>query len=163
MDWTIVAQYEDRESGSKGEKGRPQFKAMMEAASRREFDTILVFSLDRFSREGIGKTCGYLRRLAAYKVGFRSYSEQFLDTTGDFGELITAIFAFFASFERRRIIERISAGLERARAEGKTLGRPRLIVDRDRVRDLRADGHSIRAIAAKMKISNGTVQQIIRA
>ena len=53
MDWRVVAEYEDRESGT---KDRPQFKAMMDAASRREFDTVLVWSLDRFSREGIGKT-----------------------------------------------------------------------------------------------------------
>jgi DNA invertase Pin-like site-specific DNA recombinase len=110
MDWRIAAEYEDRESGVKGEKDRPQFKAMMDAASRREFDTVLVWSLDRFSREGIGKTFDHLRRLGSYGVKFRSYSESFLDTTAEFGELVAAIFAFVASFERRRIAERGGPG-----------------------------------------------------
>jgi DNA invertase Pin-like site-specific DNA recombinase len=67
----------------------------MEAASRREFDTVLVWSLDGFSREGICKTSGHLKRLDSYGVRFRSYSESFLDTTGEFGELVVAIFAFW--------------------------------------------------------------------
>ena len=70
----------------------------MEAASRREFDTVLVWSLDRFSREGIGRTFGHLKRLDSYGVKFRSYSESFLDTTAKFAELVVAIFAFVASF-----------------------------------------------------------------
>jgi DNA invertase Pin-like site-specific DNA recombinase len=121
MGWRVVAEFENRESGAKSEKDRPQFKVMMNAASRREFDMVLVWSLDRFSREGIAKTFDHLRRLGSYGVKFRSYSESFLDTTAEFGELVAAIFAFFASFERRRIAERIGAGLERARAQGTTL------------------------------------------
>jgi DNA invertase Pin-like site-specific DNA recombinase len=159
MDWEIVAEFEDRESGTKSD--RPQFKAMMEAAARRDFDVVLVYAMDRFSREGVGKTCEYLRRLASYKVGFRSYSEPFLDTTGDFAELVTAIFAFFASFERRRIVERVNAGLERARAEGKSLGRPRKIFRRDEVLGLHRDGLSHRAIADRLGISKGTVQNVL--
>jgi DNA invertase Pin-like site-specific DNA recombinase len=53
MDWDIVAEFKDYESGAKDKKGRPQFRAMFEAASRREFDIVLVWSLDRFSRQGI--------------------------------------------------------------------------------------------------------------
>src|SRR6516164_76922 len=162
MEWPIVAEYEDRESGAKGAKDRPQFRALMEAASRREFDMVLVWSLDRFSREGIGKTFNHLRRLGSYGVKFRSYSESFLDTTAEFGELVAAIFAFVASFERRRIIERIGAGLERAKAEGKTFGRPRVVVNREKVWSLRNDGKSIRDIAAALKLSKGTVQRIVQ-
>jgi DNA invertase Pin-like site-specific DNA recombinase len=92
---------------------------MFEAASRREFDILLVWSLDRFSRQGIAKTFDHLKLLDSYGVKFRSFSESFLDTTGDFADLLRAIFAFTASFERKRIVERIYAGLERARAEGK--------------------------------------------
>ena len=162
MNWHVAAEYEDRESGTKSENERAQFKAMMQAASRREFDTVLVWSLDRFSREGIGKTFDHLRRLGSYGVKFRSYSESFLDTTAEFGELVAAIFAFVASFERRRIIERIGAGLERAKAEGKTLGRPRVVVSREKVWSLRNDGKSIRDIAAALKLSKGTVQRIVQ-
>src|SRR5215469_7261102 len=157
MGWRVVAEFEDRESGR---KHRPQFKGMMDAASRREFDTVLVWSLDRFSREGIAKTFDHLRRLGSYGVKFRSFTESFLDTTAEFGELVAAIFAFFASFERRRIVERIGAGLERARAQGTTLGRPRIIVNRAKVRDLRTAGKSIREISRALKLSHGTVERI---
>jgi len=162
MDWTIVAEYEDQESGAKA--SRPGFTALMVAASRREFDVALVWSLDRFSREGIGKTCDYLRKLAAYRVAFRSYSEPFLDTTSDFAELVTAIFAFFAAFERKRIVERTLAGMERARQEGKLIGRPRSEIDRDQVLRLhQTDGRSIRWIAKKLKTSATTVHRVLSA
>jgi DNA invertase Pin-like site-specific DNA recombinase len=75
MNWTVVAEYVEHESGP---KKRATFDAMMNAASRREFDVVLVWSLDRFSREGIGKTCEHLRRLASYRVAFRSHQESFL-------------------------------------------------------------------------------------
>ena len=163
MEWSIVAEYEDRESGAKGAKDRPQFQALMEAASQREFDTVLVWSLDRFSREGIGKTFGHLKRLDSYGVRFRSFSESFLDTTGEFGELVVAIFAFVASFERRRIKERISAGLARARAEGTPLGRPRAVVNRGKVWKLRDQGMSVREIAAELGLSHGTTQRTVQA
>ena len=66
-----------------------------------------------------------------------------------------------ASFERRRIVERIGAGLERARAQGRTLGRPRVIVNRAKVWSLRDAGKSIREIAAALKLSHGTVYRIL--
>lgn len=160
MRWQVVAEFEDRESGAKS--ARPGFRAMMEAAARREFDVVLVWSLDRFSREGIAKTFDHLRRLDNYGVGFRSYSESFLDTTGDFQELLKAIFAFVAGFERRRTVERIRAGLERARAEGKELGRPRNVVDRMAVQQLRKEGKSIRSIAQHLGYSKGTVQRVLQ-
>ena len=74
-------------------------------------------------RNRVQETVGHLKRRDSYGVRFRSYSESFLDTTGEFGELVVAIFAFVASFERRRIKERIAAGLARARSEGTALGR----------------------------------------
>lgn len=163
MEWHIVAEYEDRESGAKGEKERAQFRAVMEAASRREFDTVLVWSLDRFTREGIGKTFGHLKKLDGYGVKFRSFSENFLDTTSEFGDLVVAIFAFVASFERRRIKERIAAGLARARAQGTALGRPRVVVNRTKVWQLREEGMSINEICDEMGLSHGTVQRIVLA
>jgi len=163
MGWPVIAEYEDRESGTKGAKDRPQFSAMMQAASRREFDIVLVWSLDRFSREGIGKTFDHLKRLDKYGVKFRSYSESFLDTTAEFGELVAAIFAFVAAFERRRIVERIRAGLARARSEGTALGRPRVVVDRQKVWRLRDRGKSINDICELMGLSHGTVQRVVEA
>jgi DNA invertase Pin-like site-specific DNA recombinase len=160
MSWRISQTFEDRESGAK--KDRPGFRALMDAAARREFDGVLVWSLDRFSREGIGKTCDHLRKLASYKVAFRSYSEPFLDTTGDFGELITAIFAFFAAFERKRISERTVAGMERARRQGKHVGRPRQLIDRSRALELYAKFNSVRKTAAILGASVATTHRVLR-
>ncbi len=159
MDWSIVSEYADQESGAKAD--RPRFSAMMDAASRREFDGVLVWSLDRFSREGIGKTCDHLRRLAGYKVAFRSYSEPFLDTTGDFGELVTAIFAFFAAFERKRITERVIAGMDRARRQGKHVGRPSHLIDKDKVLRVYTELKSVRGVAKKLHASPTTVHRIL--
>ncbi len=162
MDWTIVTEYEDQESGAKA--SRPGFTALMDAASRREFDVVLVWSLDRFTREGIGKTCAYLGKLVSYKVAFRSYSESFLDTTSDMGDLVMAICAFFAAFERKRIAERTLAGMERARRQGKLIGRPRSEIDRHQVLRLHnQERRSIRWIAKKLKTSATTVHRVLTA
>lgn len=96
----IVATFIDKESGASTE--RPQFRAMMNAAGRREFDLILCWSLDRFSREGIAATFQHLQRLAASGVKFYSYTEEYFRTTGPAGELLTAVIAWVADFERRR-------------------------------------------------------------
>lgn len=163
MNWKIAKEYADEESGTSAK--RQQFLAMMDAASKREFDCILVWSLDRFSREGIGKTCDHLRKLASYKVTFRSFSEPFLDTTSDFAELVTAIFAFFAAFERKRIVERVHAGLDRARAKGtksgRAIGRPRLVVDKTKAHRLRRQGQTVRQVAAALDISTTSTQRLL--
>lgn len=160
--WTITATFEDHESGAKA--ARPGFVALMDAASRHEFDLVLVWSLDRFSREGIGKTCDHLRKLAGWHVAFRSFSESFLDTSGPFAELVTALFAFFAAFEHRRIVERTVAGQQRARAQGKQIGGfNKLVFRRDQVSVLRAQGLSLRAIAKQLRVSKSTIVNVLKA
>ena len=157
--WKVVAEYEDRESGAKAE--RPQFRKMFDAASRHEFDVLLFWSLDRFSREGIVPTLRSLERLTAYGVKWRSLQEPFIDTTTEFGDVIAAFVAKIAELERKRIQQRILAGLENARARGSVLGRPRKIVDRKKTRRLRSEGLSLRSIAKKMNVSKSTVQRIL--
>jgi DNA invertase Pin-like site-specific DNA recombinase len=73
----IVKEYVDVASGKNGD--RQQFKSLFAAASRREFDSVLFWSLDRFSREGVFETLTYLQKLTQYGVGYRSFSEQYLD------------------------------------------------------------------------------------
>src|SRR5215470_14557366 len=80
--WQIVAEYTDEMSG--GTADRPQFKAMFAAASRREFDCLLFWSLDRLSREGVLETLQHLNRLTSYGVAWRSLAEQYLDSCGAF-------------------------------------------------------------------------------
>jgi DNA invertase Pin-like site-specific DNA recombinase len=91
---------------------------MFAAASRREFDCLLFWSLDRLSREGTVETLNHLQRLTGYGVNYRSFTEQYLDSTGVFKEAVIGILAAVAKQERVRLSERTIAGLERARAQG---------------------------------------------
>jgi len=98
---------------------------MFAAASRREFDCLLFWSLDRLRREGTVATLNHLQRLNSYGVGYRSYTEQYLDSTGMFKEAVVGILAAVARQERVRLTERTIAGLQRAKAQGRVGGRPR--------------------------------------
>src|SRR5664280_3517851 len=122
--WEIVHEYVDRASGKRSD--RDQFQKMFTAASKREFDILGFWSLDRLSREGTVQTLNHLQRLTSYGVDYRSFTEQYLDSTGIFKEAVIGILAAVAKQERVRLSERTIAGLERARAQGRVGGRPRL-------------------------------------
>src|ERR1700682_2146111 len=77
--WTIAVEYVETVTGS-GKKTRPQFERMLLVASQRKFDLLLFWALDRLSREGIVRTLGYLEELRVWNVGWRSYTQPFLDT-----------------------------------------------------------------------------------
>jgi DNA invertase Pin-like site-specific DNA recombinase len=151
--WETTAEYVDVVSGS-GKKERPQFLAMMQDASQRKFDLLLFWSLDRLSREGIVKTIGYLEQLKGWQVGWRSYTQSFLDTGNEMvNGIVLSVLAAVAQQERLTISERTLAGLKRARKAGKVLGRPLAEVDMKVVEKRRAKGHSLRAIAADLGVS----------
>jgi DNA invertase Pin-like site-specific DNA recombinase len=140
---------------------------MFESASRRDFDCLLFWSLDRLSREGTVQTLNHLERLTGYGVNYRSFTEQYLDSTGVFKEAVIGILAAVAKQERVRLSERTIAGLERAKAQGRIGGRPkaedadpRLAAKIDR---LRAKGNSIRVIAAEVKRSPNTVMRLLKS
>jgi DNA invertase Pin-like site-specific DNA recombinase len=158
--WEIVLVYSDEISGSKSERQRSGFRAMLDAASRREFHVLLFWALDRFSREGVLPTLQYLQRLDSHGVAWRSYSEQYLDSTGMFKDAVISIMATIAKQERLRLGERTRAGLERARRQGKTLGRPRIAVDAAVIRDLRAKGYNWSEISRRTQVSRGTCQAL---
>lgn len=149
--WQVVEEFIDRESGSKSD--RQQFTAMFEGAHRRHFDLVLFWSLDRFSREGVVKTLGHLERLTGYGVEWKSYTQQYLDSSGPFGPALVALLAALAQQERETIRARVIAGQQRARAEGKQIGRPKKVADRKKVKALRKAGMSYRAIGQKMGAS----------
>jgi DNA invertase Pin-like site-specific DNA recombinase len=152
--WKIVREYSDTDSGSKAE--RKAFKRMFSDAAKREFDLVLFWALDRFSREGASQTLAYLNRLEQYGVGFRSFTESYFDSCGAFKDAILAIMATLAKQERIKISERTIAGLQRARAQGKILGRPVLDVDVDAIRALRRKGRSWRHIGSALGCSAAT-------
>ena len=158
--WTITREYVDQASAKTAE--RPKFKEMIEAASRREFDLVLFWSLDRFSREGVLETLQHLQKLTSYGVGWKSFTEQYLDSCGVFRDAVLSILATIAKQERIRLSERTVAGLERARKQGRIGGRPRVVTDRRKVAQLRAAGKSLGQIAAEMGLSKSTVARIAR-
>src|ERR1019366_9881110 len=92
--WTIVHEYVDKASGKHSD--REQFQKMFAAASKREFDVLLFWSLDRLSREGVVETLNHLQRLTGYGVDYRSFTEQYLDSTGIFKEAVIGILAAVA-------------------------------------------------------------------
>jgi DNA invertase Pin-like site-specific DNA recombinase len=160
QDWTITREYVDQASAKTAD--RPKFKEMIEAASRHEFDLVLFWSLDRFSREGVLETLQHLQKLTSYAVGWKSFTEQYLDSCGVFRDAVLSILATIAKQERIRLSERTVAGLERARKQGRVGGRPRVVTDRRRVTELRAAGKSLGEIAAEMHLSKTTVARIAR-
>lgn len=163
MNWQIVTEFVDRKSGKTAE--REQFQKMFEAASRREFDVLLFWSLDRLSREGVVETLNHLQRLTSYGVQWRSYTEQYLDSTGMFREAVIGILAAIAKQERVRLSERTMAGLERARRNGRVGGRPKA-EDADpklaaKVFDLRNQGKSLRQIRDEVGLSTNTIMRLL--
>ncbi len=121
----LIAEYVDRESGRKGRRERADFDRMFADAASRHFDVLLIWALDRFSREGIRKTLAYLERLDQCGVAFKSFTEPFLDTDNELlAHIVLAVTSYYAQLEAVRISDRTKAGLERARAAGKVIGRP---------------------------------------
>jgi DNA invertase Pin-like site-specific DNA recombinase len=111
--------------GRKGTDGRKQFAVLFDDAHKRKFDCVLFWALDRFTREGMKPTIMYLQRLAAYGVRFHSYTEPHLATDDELvRDILLALLASLAKQEAKKISERTKAGLARARAQGKRLGRP---------------------------------------
>ena len=131
---------------------------MMQDASQHKFDMLLFWSLDRLSREGIVKTLGYLQQFKSWNVGWRSYTQQFLDTGNAMvTDIVLSVLAAVAQQERITISERTLAGLRRVRREGsrsgKPIGRPTAELDMAKVEKRRAKGESLRAIAADLGVS----------
>ena len=160
----IVRVYADSMTGARHD--RAGLTQVLEGAHRREFDVLLVWALDRLSREGIGPMQKYLDRLRDVGIRIMSHEESWLDTSpGPVGDLLVAVFAWVAQQERRRISERTKLGLERARKAGKILGRPREITDEKAatIRQHRTRGVTIRKIAQIVGVGVGSVERALHA
>lgn len=156
MHYEIVGIYADIISGASPK--RPEFNHMLSDASKHKFSLLLFYSLDRFSRSGTRDTIRYLQMLDDYNVMYKSFTEQYIDSSGIFKDVIIALLSTLAKQERLRISERVHAGLARARQQGRVGGRPTLdetIITK--IKKLKSDGMSICAIAQKVKVSRGTV------
>jgi DNA invertase Pin-like site-specific DNA recombinase len=158
-DWVLFKEYVDCASG--GSSDRQMFQELFADAARRRFDLVLFWSLDRFSREGALETLQYLQRLTKNGVDWWSLKEEYLRSVGPFRDAVLSILATIAQQERIRLSERVMAGLARARAEGKELGRPRVFVDRNKVLELRKQGLPFWEIGERLGISKSTVGRIL--
>ncbi len=161
----IVAEYVDRESGNSD--NRPRFRALLDDAHRRLFDLVVFWALDRFSREGMRKTFEHIQRLEACGVRFHSYTEPFLTTENEMTrDLLLAIMAALAKQDRIRIVERIKAGLQRARLHGTRSGRPiggqKISAKKERevAVALRKGDRGMRKIARELRVGVSVVQRV---
>jgi DNA invertase Pin-like site-specific DNA recombinase len=146
-------------SGSKDR--RPALDKLMKAARAREFDAVLVFKLDRFGRS-LQHLTAALSEFKALGVEFISITES-IDTSTPAGKALFGMIRVFAEFEHDLISERVRAGMARARRQGVTFGsRPRLVFDREAVRQMKERGATVREIAKKFKLSVGTVHRALQ-
>jgi DNA invertase Pin-like site-specific DNA recombinase len=140
---------------------------MLLHASQRKFDILLFWALDRLTREGTLATLQYLERLTSYQVGYKSFTEPYLDSCGTFKDVVISLLATMAKQERLRMGERVRAGIAQARRAGKRIGRPPLRIltadDRQKLRRERARTRApFRALALKYGISVFTAHTLCR-
>jgi DNA invertase Pin-like site-specific DNA recombinase len=158
--WRVVEVYKDHGiSGAKGRDKRPAFDRLCKDATRRQFDIIAAWSVDRLGRS-LQDLIAFLGE--AHALGVDIYlHQQAIDTTTPAGKALFQMMGVFAEFERAMIRERVNAGLKRARAQGKRLGRPRVSANvEDAVRASLATGTGILKTARVLGVGTGTVQRI---
>src|SRR3954451_1463012 len=155
----IAFEFVDHASGAKND--RVQYRAMLDAARRREFDVLLVWRYDRFARS-LRELVNALAEFDGLGIEFVSYNEG-ADTTTPQGKLLFGIMTSLAEFERSLIAERVKAGMQRAKAQGKHTGRPALSsFKRRQIEELlrQTPPLSLRAIAKKVGVSVQTVANV---
>ena len=156
--WQIAGENVDHVSGAR--ESRPALNRLMTDAHRRKFDGVLVWKLDRFGRS-LRHLVNAIADFEAIGVAFISLRDN-LDLGTPAGRLMFQIIGAMAEFERALIQERVRAGLRHARAKGKRLGRPRVVVDAAKIDSLRASGASWRAISEKLGVGIGTLYKAVQ-
>lgn len=160
--WQIVENYTDQMSGAKGRDQRAGYAQLFKDANQAKFDVVLVWALDRFTREGIGPALLAIEELEKQGIEFHSYTEPILQSTGPHSPIMRAMVAFIGDFERKRNTERIRAGVRRAQAAGIHCGRTRNAAIRAKVQELRASGKTLRQIATLTGIAHPTVCRYLK-
>ncbi len=161
--WEVVQTFEDRGiSGTKGRDQRPAYDSMLKAVTRREVDMVVAWSVDRLGRS-MQELTAFLAELHGRGADLYLH-QQALDTTTPSGKAMFGMMAVFAEFERAMIVERVNAGLARAKAQGKRLGRPgHGEAVEVKVRELRATGMGVIKVAKTLGIGVSAVQRIDKA
>jgi DNA invertase Pin-like site-specific DNA recombinase len=156
--YQIVEEYTDRISGAKAK--RPGLDAMMRDGRRGRFDIVLVWASDRIARS-VKHFLDVLDELNRLNVEFISFREQ-IDTGGPLGRAVVVIIGAIAELERNLIVERVRAGMRRAKLEGRHIGRKPLVLDRDAILRDRQRGQSLGQLAKSYLVSRATVHRVLR-
>jgi DNA invertase Pin-like site-specific DNA recombinase len=154
----IIAEYTDRISGTKAK--RPGLDQMMTDARRGRFDVVLVWASDRIARS-VKHFLEVLDELDRIGVQYVSFREN-IDTGGPLGRALVVIIGAIAELERSLIVERVRAGMRRARLDGQRIGRAPLILDSAAIQQDRQRGQSLRQIAKGHRVSTATIQRVLR-
>jgi DNA invertase Pin-like site-specific DNA recombinase len=159
--WEIVGVYDDNGvSGAKSREHREAFDRLCKDATRRKFDVVMAWSVDRLGRS-LQDLIGFLGELHAVGVDLYLH-QQGLDTTTPAGKAMFQMMGVFAEFERAMIQERVKAGLRRAKAQGKTLGRPKVSKKVEAaILAAKAEGTGKRKTARQLGIGVSTVNRVI--
>jgi len=158
MGYQLVNIYKDEVSG--GTSDRPAFKQLFADASKRKFDLVLFWSLDRWSREGTRATIKSLEQLESFGIAYKSYTEQYIDSCGIFKDVVISLLSTLARQEKIRISERVKIGLARST---KKSGRPTLETELiEKIKSLKSNGWSNRLIGKELHISHSTVGQYLK-
>ncbi|PZC45887.1 MAG: Site-specific DNA recombinase [Chloroflexi bacterium] len=142
--WNVVEEWVDQASALDMRR-RNGWRGLMAAAAQRRIDLVLVYRLDRAFRS-VPHAAATLEQLRAWKVGFRSFHEAFIDTTSPFGEALYYITVAYAGLYRGILSENVKDGMDRAKRQGKAIGRPIADVDVALAILQRADGMSWRQV-----------------
>lgn len=165
--WHDAVEYTD-EASAADLRGRKGWRKLLEDASKRRFDLLLVWKMDRMARSVLD-AANVLEQFRSWGVGLRSYSEPYLDTTSPFGEAMFHITMAYAALERDMLRERTRAGLERAKRQGKQIGRPKLtsrpeVIEKWKVigPEVKAGSMSISEAARRMKLARSSVRELLK-
>jgi DNA invertase Pin-like site-specific DNA recombinase len=158
--WRIVETFDDNGlSGAKSRDERPAIRRLMEGVARKDFDMVAAWSVDRLGRS-LQDLVGFLGELQAKGVDLFLHKQE-LDTSTPAGKTMFQMLGVFSEFERAMIQERVRAGLARARAQGKKLGRPFVAPDVEKaIRKSLAAGNGILKTAATVGVGSSTVQRV---
>ena len=164
MGWEIVKEYADEGlSGTLSRDKRPALNSLIKDAYRKRFDSVVCWDISRIGRS-MKELILFLSDMKDRGIGICSVRQGF-DTSTSMGEIMFQFVGILSSWEREMIRERTLAGLERARREGKTLGRRKVTNDTmtAKIIELRSENKSLRAIASEVGVSTGTIRKVLKA
>ena len=158
--WKVIAIFKDEGiSGAFGREVRAQYDTMLKQGVQAKFDVVLAWDVSRLSRSLVDLVTT-LDELHACGIDLYLH-QQAIDTTTPAGKAMFQMCGVFAEFERGILSERVKAGLNRAREEGKTLGRPLKVANIKKILEDRFSGKTIRAIAVEQNLSIGKVHKLL--